>query len=74
MPNLPKISLAAARVNAGLTQEDAAKLIGISKASLQNYEAGKTVPRVTMCRKIEEVYQFPAEYIRFGPQDALSVT
>lgn len=31
-----KITLAAARVNAGLSQKDAAKLIGVSPATLRN--------------------------------------
>ncbi|MFR2614039.1 MAG: helix-turn-helix domain-containing protein, partial [Subdoligranulum sp.] len=41
----PKISLAAARVNAGLNQQEAAKALGVSVATLQNYESGKTVPQ-----------------------------
>lgn len=65
----PKISLSAARVNARLTQTDAAKQIGISRAALQNYEAGKTVPNINLCRKIEEIYQFPIAFIRFGIND-----
>lgn len=39
-----RISLEAARVNAELLQKDAAKLIGISLKTLQNYENGKTKP------------------------------
>ena len=35
-----RISLEAARVNAELLQKDAAKLIGISLKTLQNYENG----------------------------------
>lgn len=70
----PKISLAAARVNANLTQAEAAKLIGVSKAALQNYESGKTAPTVLLCRKIEEIYRFPVAYIRFEGEDVLSDT
>ena len=59
----PKITLAAARVNAGLNQQDAAKALGISVGTLQNYESGKTVPQWSTVRKIEEVYRFPADFI-----------
>lgn len=36
-----KISLAAARVNAKLTQEDVAKEMGVSKNTIVNWENGK---------------------------------
>ncbi len=35
----------------------------ISKATLQNYEAGYTVPDILMSRKMEEVYAFLADFI-----------
>lgn len=65
MPNqeIPKISLAAARVNAKLSQDEAAEKIGVTRKTLQNYELGKTIPNWETVRKIEEVYQFPADYI-----------
>ena len=66
MQTVPRISLKAASVNAGFSQQEAAKMLGISKATLQNYEAGSTVPDILMSRKIEEVYHFPADYIFFG--------
>ena len=61
-----RISLAAARVNAGVNQREAAKKLGISKATLANYEAGKTIPDWDMAMKMEEVYQFPAANIIFA--------
>ena len=36
-----KITLAAARVNAGMTQEDVAKQMGVSKFTIMNWENGK---------------------------------
>ena len=38
MIKVPKITLKAARVNAGLTQKEAAKKIGISYQTLSDYE------------------------------------
>ena len=63
---VPRISLKAARVNAGLSQKEAAEKLDISRATLQNYENGKTTPNVLMSRKIEELYRFPTDYILFG--------
>lgn len=68
----PKISLAAARVNAGYSQKEAARLIGVSVATLQNYESGKTTPNWGTVNKIEEVYRFPLDYIFLPPPLAFS--
>ena len=40
------ITLKSARVNKGLTQVKAAKLIGITPDTLSNYERGKSYPDV----------------------------
>lgn len=39
-----KITLASARVNAGLTQDQASQEIGVTKKTLSNWERGVTVP------------------------------
>lgn len=74
MPSIPRISMRAARVNANLSQDEAAKSLGISKSTLQKYEAGITIPDILTARKMEEVYAFPIDFIFFGPNTALSVT
>ena len=61
----PKITAAAARVNAGMNQAEASKRLGISKSSLQNYESGKTEPSWELVQRMESVYAFPAAYITF---------
>lgn len=38
---MKQISLAAARVNAGLTQEELAEKLGVTRKSIQNWENGK---------------------------------
>jgi len=50
------LTLKAARVNAGLTQAEAAKQIGISTATLFNYENGTSYPDVPVLKRIEQVY------------------
>lgn len=60
---MPKITLEAARVNAHLTQKEAAKKLKISVATLQNYESGRTTPDWGVVRRIEELYQYPIDFI-----------
>jgi len=66
----PKITLKAARVNANMSQKDAADALGVNVSTIQNYETGKTIPDWGMVKKIETVYQFPADFIIFAPQSA----
>ena len=68
--DMPKISLAAARVNAQLSQKEAARRLNINPATLRNYECGKTVPSWNTVKRIEVVYKFPADYI-FLPTPSL---
>lgn len=70
----PKISLKAARVNANLSQEEAAKRIGVCKSTLQSYERGDTIPDWDTVDKITKVYKFPASLIFFSRKLALSET
>ena len=62
-------TLKTARERKGLTQENAAKLIGISTDTLGNYERGQSYPDVPVLRKIEEVYGIPYERLIFLPLD-----
>lgn len=62
----PKITLRAARVNSGLSQEKAAEILGITERTLFNYESGVTVPKWDMVHKMEDVYHFPSDFIFFG--------
>ena len=66
----PKITLKAARVNANLSQKEAADALGVNVSTLQNYETGKTVPDWGMVKRIESVYRFPADFIIFTQESA----
>ncbi|MDR0571082.1 MAG: helix-turn-helix domain-containing protein [Clostridiales Family XIII bacterium] len=66
-----KITLRAARVNKGHTQKEAAKILGISKASLSNYERGKTYPDVCLVGKIGEAYGVAYDDVVFLPPDSV---
>lgn len=63
MENKIRISLAAARVNAGLTQREAAKALNVNVATIQNYESGKTSPTWEVMRRIETLYGIPIDCI-----------
>ena len=60
-----KITLKAARTNAGYTQEQAAEALGLSLSTLKNYEAGRTYPSVNVVKAIEELYQVRYDNIIF---------
>lgn len=53
------ISLEAARVNRGLTQEEAAKELGISKTTLVNWEKGNTFPDIVNFKALCSLYSVP---------------
>lgn len=67
IPNEP-ISLSAARVNAGLTVEQAAERLGITKPTLINYEKGNTSPTVDKLEEICHLYGCRMESISFLPK------
>lgn len=58
-----QISLAAARVNAGYTQEGVAKKMGISKQTIVNWEKGKIIPGIPEMDMLSRLYQIPQDNI-----------
>lgn len=61
---MDEITMKAARVNAGLTQEQAAPKIGVSVSTIKNWESGKTSPTVVQIKKVGEVYGVPYDIIK----------
>lgn len=59
------ITLKAARVNAGLTQTEASAVLGVTKATLSNWERGKTYPRADMWMRISDLYGVPINELIF---------
>jgi DNA-binding XRE family transcriptional regulator len=58
-----KISLAAARVNAGLTQNDVAQALKVGKQTVVSWEKGKSEPKMSQSRQLSELYKMPLDYI-----------
>ena len=59
------ITMKAARINANLTQEQAAKALEITKGTLASYEMGKTIPKIDMAKKIARLYGLTVDDIIF---------
>lgn len=63
--NKIQISLAAARVNAELTQQDVADKLHVSKQTIINWEKGKSEPSASQADMLSELYNFPRDCIFF---------
>lgn len=68
-----KVTLKAARVNVDLRQDEAAKLIGVDRKTLQKWEQGITFPDANYIEKICKIYKMPYDNINFTKNNALSV-
>jgi transcriptional regulator with XRE-family HTH domain len=66
-----KISLEAARVNAGYSQKEAAEKLDVSNKTLCNWESGKAYPRADKIVAICNLYGVPYDNIKFLPNDSL---
>lgn len=65
------MTLKAARVNAGFTQREAARLLQVGRNALSSWEQGKSAPRETQIRKIEELYGVSYNDLIFLPKNTL---
>ena len=59
-----KISLAAARINAGLTQSDVAGIMKLNKQTIVNWEKGKIIPKYAQLEMLSRTYNIPIDNIR----------
>lgn len=66
-----KISLAAARVNAGLNQKDAAKALGVSNKTLCSWEQGQSFPKADKIELLCTLYKVPYDALNFLPSNLL---
>jgi transcriptional regulator with XRE-family HTH domain len=63
--NFPiKISMAAARINAGLTQKQLAIVCGVSESTVVNWENGKRVPSLRKLPLLEKAYGISLDYVK----------
>lgn len=66
---MQKMTLRAARVNAGYEQKKAAELLGITPKTLSYWESGKRFPTVDFVLKICELYHARFDDIIFLPEE-----
>lgn len=62
---MPKLSLKAARVNAGFTQKEAARRLNVGHRTLWSWENGKSFPKSSQIDDICELYGVPYDNIKF---------
>lgn len=60
-----KLTLAAARTNAKMTQQDVAQKLSVSKITIHNWESGKTVPGWDKVEQMEELFEIPKGTLTF---------
>lgn len=68
---MQKMTLRALRINRGLSQEVAAKKLGIASSTLSKWENAKSFPNAIELRKIEELYQASYNDIIFLPSNTV---
>lgn len=59
-----KITLKAARINAGLDQSDVAKELNVNITTVSSWETGKTQPSLENFKRLCELYRWPENGIR----------
>lgn len=64
MHNL-KLSMAAARINSKLTQQEVAEKLQVSKITIHNWESGKTVPNWEKVEQMETLFNLPVGTLTF---------
>jgi DNA-binding XRE family transcriptional regulator len=64
-----KITLKAARVNRGLTQQEVAKAVKKSKNTIVNYESGKSVPDIETGKTLASLYGMSVDDLIFLPSN-----
>ena len=66
------ISLAAARVNANMTQDDVAKALHVSNKTVGNWETGKVIPSFAVLNTLSGLYGIPMDNISLPRKSTLS--
>ncbi len=62
---MTKITMKAARVNAGLTQQDVANELDVAPSTVRNWESGVTTPKLAHFVRLCQLYKVPMDGIFF---------
>ena len=63
-----KWRLCACRMNAGYTQKEVAKILGVCESSVIKWERGETSPNMDYSQKLSELYLTPIAYMDFSKE------
>ena len=63
-----KWRLAACRVQAGYTQVEAAKAIGVVEQTIIRWENGKSIPKMGEAQKLSDLYLIPLAYMDWSKE------
>lgn len=66
-----QISLAAARVNAELTQSQVAEIMNVDRSTIRRWEKSEKIPNYDEIKKLSKVYDIPIDCIFFGKRTRL---
>jgi Predicted transcriptional regulators len=66
-----QISLAAARVNANMTQAAVAEKLKVSTQTIVSWEKGRTEPNLQQAKRLCDLYEIPFDYIFFARKSNL---
>ena len=67
-----QISLAAARVNAGMTQADVAGKMHLNKQTIVNWENNRVIPKPAQLEMMRRIYNIPLDNIFLPTKSTLS--
>ena len=58
-----RINLRDARLDKGLRQEDVAREVGVTKATIRKYESGQTDPNQATWERLAALFDKPVEHL-----------
>lgn len=64
-----KLTLKAARVNAGMTQDEVAEVLKKSKNTIVNYEKGRSTPDIETGKALAALYGLSVDDLIFLPNN-----
>lgn len=60
--------LSACRVQVGYSQVEVARLMGVQKSTISNWETGRTHPTMKNAKKLSELYRIPLAYMDWSKE------
>lgn len=66
-----QISLKAARINAGKSVVESAKIAGVTERTLNKWEKGETYPRIDNLFKLCDFYGIPLDALSFSANSSV---